>query len=389
MNKDSPASLFRNPRFESPAGCEALRPVTPPQWLQTGFLLTLLAAVALAIAVLASNMDEFVTASGVVRPAVFTLVFARTGGILQSVSVTDGMVVKKGEVLGRMDDWEVQKQIGKIKGDIEQAKPEVELAQATVRKIEAAPVPPEFLFSGLEVERQQEVRDIQQDYFPRLTALQRAGSASGTEVLNVRLQIIASEALLKRSQQANDLMRGGYGTAAKEEAAARERVIESWIKSLERNLAEAQEDLRRLEIVAPESGTILATARRYPGEKINAGDALFKVTQNSGVDLRLYATEDRVNLIAPGQPGQLVRFRANNNPDRLAPLARGRVIAVASDRDLEADPDAGQNQGVYRVTVAIENTPYQLAVGATVQAEIVIARRPFWQLLFMKSANAK
>ncbi len=38
-----------------------------------------------------------------------------------------------------------------------------------------------------------------------------------------------------------------------------------------------------------------------------------------------------MNLI---QPGQLVRFRANNNPDRLAPLAIARVTEVAATATL-------------------------------------------------------
>jgi multidrug resistance efflux pump len=356
----------------------------PPNWLRSGLLATCALAGIVTLGVLTSPMDEFVTAPGVVRPSDFTLVFSRVGGILSDVNVTDGMWVEEKAVLARFDDWEIQKQIAQITGEIEQAQAELDIARASVRKIEAAPVPPEFLFSGLEMESQKEVQDIQKDYYKRLQNLQKTGAASGTELLSIRLQMIASESLLKRSQQANELFTGGYGDAAKDESTARERMIESRLKSLQRSLADANEDLRRLEVVAPESGTILATARRYPGEKVNAGDALFKVTKNSESELRLYASQDRVNLIAPGQ---LVRFRSNNNPDRLAPLATGRVTAVASDRDLEADPDAGGTASAYRVSVAIEKAPYELAVGATVEAEIIIARRPFWRLLLMKSTD--
>lgn len=383
MNDGIPDRPDRNPRFESMGALNLLRPVSPPRWLQTAFLVTLLASVVLTTVVLLSSMDEFVTAPGVVKPSEFSLVFSRTGGILESVSVIDGVTVKQGDVLAKLDAWEIRKEISRIEGDIEQAKAELEFAQATVRKIDLAPVPPEFLFSGLEVQREQDVQNLQKDYYGRLEGLKKNGSVSGAELLNVQLQIITSEALLKRSKQANDLLKGGYGSAAKAEAAAHELMIVSRLKTLERNMNEAKEDMSRLEITAPESGIILSTARRYPGEKINPGDALFKINRNQDMDLCLYATEDRVNLIVPGQ---LVRFRANNNPDRLAPLATGHVVSVASDRDLEVDPEAGINTGTYRVTVAIENAPYKLAVGATVQAEIVIARRPFWQLLFMKSS---
>lgn len=141
-------------------------------------------------------------------------------------------------------------------------------------------------------------------------------------------------------------------------------------------------EFKRLDIISPENGVLLATARRFPGEKIEAGSALFKVTDAARPELRLYASEDRINLI---KVGQLVRFRANNNPDRLAPLAIGRVTEVARDRDMNAVGNTTeQSTASYRVKVAIEREPYPLAVGATVEAEIVLERRPFWRLLFMK-----
>jgi len=382
MNNPSPdrnLSPLCDEEFRKPVN--VLRPALPPRWMHWGLAVSLAAAVLVTLAVLLSDMDEYVVAPGVVRPAEFTLVFSGAGGILNSVFVTDGMPVKKGDVLARFDPWELKKQITKIEGDIAQAKAELDLSAASSRKIEAAPVPPEFLFSALEVERQQEVQDLQKDYLQKLQDLQKTGAASGTELLNIRLQLIATDSLLKRSQRANELFTGDYGTSAKAEGSARRRMIESRLATLQASLEQADEDMRRLEVVAPETGTILATARRFPGEKITPGTALFKVIQNNAIELRLYATEDRVNLITPGQA---VRFRANNNPDRLARLAFGRVTSVAGDRDLETDPDAAGTQSTYRVTVAVENAPYELAFGATVQAEIVIARRPFWRLLLVK-----
>lgn len=227
-------------------------------------------------------------------------------------------------------------------------------------------------------------RLVQQTYLKRLNDLQKTGAASGTEVLNVRLQLIASEAMLKRSLQANELFTGSYGKASLEEASGKEKIAEARIRSLESDLRQARGDLERLDIVAPESGVILSTARRFPGEKVLAGTPLFKLTSNTGTELRLYATEDRVNRI---RPGQLVRFRANNNPDRLAPLATGRVSEVALDRDLDSGQEEKAANSSYRIKVAVEKTPYPIAVGATVLAEIVIDRRPFWRLLFFKATS--
>lgn len=360
----------------------SLRRVIPPGWMRKGLIAILILTLFCAGGVLLSPMDEFVIAPGEVRPADFLFIFSRSDGILESVLVDDGEAVVSAQVLARLDPWEHTKLLKEIEGQIEQAKAELSLHEAAERKIIAAPVPPEFLFSALEVERQQEVQEIQQDYLRRLKKLETSGAAAGTELLSVRLQLIASEALLKRSQQANELFTGSYGAAAREEAQSRKAVAAASLRTLESRLAAAKTDLHRLEITAPQAGTILSTASRFPGEKVAAGAALFKISSTTSTELRLYATEDRVNLI---QPGQLVRFRSNNNPDRLAPLATGRVIEVALDRELEPQHESRNSRSPYRIKVAVENAPYPLAVGATVQAEILIARKSFWRVLAMKS----
>lgn len=379
-SKEHPKALLCSEDFLCLAS--QLPTAAPPRWMKSGLIATGILMLICMTTVALSPMDEYVTAPGEVRPAEFTLVFSKSDGILESVEVTDRSHVSKNQLLARLDGWEKKKEIARIEGEVNQARAELNLARATIRKVTAAPVPPEFLFSAVEMERQKEIQGIQQAYLKRLEDLQKTGAASTTELLNVRLQIIASESLLKRSQQAHDLFTGDYGAASKEEANKRQNVIEARLKSLEKELTLAHEELNRLDVVTPKSGIILATARRFPGEKVLAGEALFKITETSGTELRLYATEDRVNLI---QTGQLVRFRANNNADRLAPLAVGRVTEVALDRDLESKQNDKVPQAPYRITVAVEKVSYPLAVGATVEAEIVIARRPFWRLLFLKT----
>jgi len=368
--------------FKTPPS--GLRRVIPPGWMTSGLVVVIVASLLCTAWVLLSPMDEYINAPGEVRPSDFSYVYSRSEGILDSVLVVDGEHVEQKQVLARLDPWEISKTIEHIQGQIKEAQSEMDLAESTARKIIAAPVPPEFLFSPLEVESQKEVSDIQQNYLKRLNDLQKSGAASVTEVLNVRLQLIASETLLKRSQQASELFNGSYGDAAREEAKNKQKVASARLDSLKRSLASAYEDLKRLEIVASESGMILATASRFPGEKVRLGEPLFKITSTSSTELRLSATEDRVNRI---QPGQTVRFRANNNPDRLAPLATGRVTEVALDRALDPTEDKSAIPSPYRIRVAVEKIPYPLAIGAIVQAEIIIDRRPFWRLLFLKASK--
>ena len=373
--------VFRQPVQKMPQ-------VIAPRWMRLSMIWSVALTVLIGVLTLLSPMDEYVVAPGEVRPADYAFVFSRSAGILESIEVLDNQPVKRGQVLARLDGWEIRKQLAQVDGEIAQAEAELAMAKAAARKVSAAPVPAEFLFSGVEVERQTEIQGLQQDYLRRLNELQKTGAASVAETLNLRLQLIASESLLKRSQQANDLFKGDYGAASLAEAQERQHMIEARLRTLYTRRELAAQDLKRLDIVAPEDGVMLSVARRFPGEKIEAGAKLFKITDGDHSELSLFASEDRVNLI---KPGQLVRFRANNNPDRLAPLAVGRVIAVARDRDLESSNTASgtaPSNGTYRVKVAVEKEPYPLAVGATVEAESVLERKPFWRLLFVNPGHS-
>jgi HlyD family secretion protein len=364
---------------------EELPPVTAPRWMARGMWFSVIGVALFTVIILISPMEEMVTAGGMVRAGDYTLVFSKEQGLLESIEVRDGETVVPGQVLARLESWDVERALGRLDAAMSEAEIELELARSTARKIAAVPAPSEFLFSGVEVERQREIQSLQQDYLRRLEDLEKSGAASGVELLNLRLQLIATEAMLKRSEQAQELLEGEFGQATADEAVERVRLLEARLAALKKEQTFLQSELERLIVRAPREGTILAISRVFVGERIDSGAALFKISHGAQTEVRLYASEDRIDRI---QPGQTVRFRANNNPDRLAPMATGRVVEVAQDLELSPDdPDVNQSgrRQSYRVKVEVENEPYPLAVGVTVQAEIILGRRPFWQLILHRS----
>ncbi len=138
----------------------------------------------------------------------------------------DGEKVLKGQVLARLDGWEIRKQIREIEADIAQTEASSPCPRPPSAKSQPPPSPPSFLQRGRDGAAKGNP-GTQQDYLHRLNELQKTGAASGTELLNIRLQLIASESMLKRSQQAYDLFKGDYGAASQTEAAEKVRVTEA------------------------------------------------------------------------------------------------------------------------------------------------------------------
>ncbi len=123
-------------------------------------------------------------------------------------------------------------------------------------------------------------------------------------------------------------------------------------------------------ISSPVSGRVVGLTAWEVGGEVSEGQVIAKILEDERYVVLLTASEDRLHLI---QPGARVRFSAKNNPDRLAPFGVARVREVALDRD---------NGGGYQIVADVEQIPYPLVYGAGVQAEILVGRRAFWQMLF-------
>jgi multidrug resistance efflux pump len=139
--------------------------------------------------------------------------------------------------------------------------------------------------------------------------------------------------------------------------------------------------LRLHEIRSPESGRVSSKTRLSRGERVFFGAPMVKLVRSEERELQLYTTEDRIDRI---QVGQVVRFRAKSNPDRLAPPGLGRVVSLARDKDLEVNESSLKKEPTYTVTASVEFSGYELPLGSRVEAEIILGKRYFWKILLLK-----
>lgn len=356
---------------------EELAPSRAPCWLRTGLAISIGFFVALLAATLLGPMDESVTAGGEVRPADYTLVLSPAEGRFAEVFVREGDTVTAGQPVARLDPWEADKRVAVAAQELAEARAALALAAATRRKVEAVPVPPEFFFSPVEKDRQQEILDVRQETKRRLEELNKVGGVSRLDLLNQRLDLIAAESLLRRNEQAQTLLEGPYGEASIEEARHREAVAAARVQALETTHRLALADRARLDLVAPAAGQVSAITRRFPGEPVSEGAPLLKIIRGPGQELRLFASEDRLPAI---RPGQLVRFQARRNADKLARPAIAHVEQVALEPDLPESLSTDEPR-TYRIVARIAFSPYPLPNGAAVDAEIVLRKRSFWEVL--------
>ena len=258
------------------------------------------------------------------------------------------------------------------------ARVDLERAEAAARKTAAVPVPGEFLFSAREAEKQRELLALQREHLSRTEKLAEGGSASLVDLMNLRMQLLVSEARLARDERAAALAAGDYGQSAVAEARAVRDLAAAKLAALETRRAGLLATRARFEIRAPRSGVVSATATLYPSLSVGAGQPLLKIADTGKTVLRLRASEDR---IAELRIGQRVRFRTHSNPDRLAPYATARVAKITPERELTATDVAGD----YFVEADHLSAPYPLPAGARVDAEVVLRSRSFFSRWFIRS----
>ena len=353
-----------------------------PRWMVWSWIVTAIATVVVLAGTLLGPMDEFVLATGIVRPAEYALVFPQVDGSVAEVVAQPGMTVTKGQLLARLDTTELERGRATVEADLAQAVADQAIAVAQLSAIREAPLSPDLLFQARSVERQRQVVAMRHTLLERMEGLGQTNNVSLLELTRERMSTQAAELELERAQQAAVLLGGDYAKAQIAAAEARVQAAADRILGLQRRRALIEGEVKRREIYAPADGLVVSRAVRFAGEKVELGTALFKLAYGKATELRLYASEDRVNRI---KHGMLVRFRTRSDPDRLTKMSVGRVQDVALDRALEKDEGRAQAAGAsYAIDVSVEQASTELPLGAAVDAEIVLGQRPFWHLLLLK-----
>lgn len=366
--------------FHTPS--DSLPRSTAPRWMTWTWITSVGLTFAILGGTLLGPMDEFVLTTGIVRPADYALVLPQESGLVAEVGATPGMHVKTGQVLVRLDTLDLERERASLNADITTAEADLAVSIAQSMAVREAPLPPELLFRARSTQRQQQVVGMRHDLLARMEGLGQTNNVSLLELTRERMNTLSAELDLDRCRQAQSLLDGDYAKAQIAVGMARDRLAQARLDGLHQRLIILDQQLARRTIRAPADGLVVSRAVRFPGEKVEQGTALFKLAFGSAAQVRLYASEDRVNRI---KPGMLVRFRTRSDPDRLHPMSLGRVSEVALDRALtKEDGEVTAHRGSYVIDVA---TDAEIPLGSEVDAEIVLGERPFWHLLLLRDAT--
>ena len=289
------------------------------------------------------TLVDYVRGSGTVSPKLERSVVAGAEGVVTEWLVAEGDEVEAGATLGTMSS----KDLGQ---DLADAQKEVQAAQLAIEKLRLEQGTQNRALT-LELERAQ--TDLNQAT-AELTTTQKlfgAGAASQNELDTATLEVTQSqEDVTSKSLALTDAATAD--TLALQEA-------QLGLERSQSKLAAVQEQETALTLTAPVTGRVMKLSVAV-GESVQAGSLLASVASSEDVRVVVKIPESQANRVGVGQVAQ---------------LSVGNTDYPASVVGVSPNAESAQNGPQVAVTLAFDEVPAALRIGASATAEIEVGRK--------------
>ena len=271
----------------------------------------------------------------------------RVPGRIAFMPVEEGVKVKEGDLLARLDTQPLTDQLNAAEAQVAAAKAELDKRRHGNRAQEIAQA------EALVAQRRATLAQAKADD-ERRTELVKSGAVSQAVFVSSRAEYLAAEAQLHAAEQALSLERAG---SRAEDIASAEAQFAAAVAQRDK----AHTDLVDATIYAPSAGTILTRANE-PGAIAATGETVFVLTIDRPMRVRAYVSEENLGRVAPGMK-VLVTTDGNSK------IYHGTVGFISSEA--EFTPKTVQTQDlrtqlVYRLRVIVTDPDDLLRQGQPV-----------------------
>jgi HlyD family secretion protein len=283
-----------------------------------------------------------------------SLVSFKVTGRIIALPVEEGMPLKSGDLLARLDNDDYRQQVAEDESAIRVRDRQLALGLAGSRTqdIEAAKL--------AVLDAQADLEQKKKDY-ARYQALYEKDEIPGQTRDLAATNVIRAQATYDRAQQIyNELVEG----TRKEELA----VEHSNVHQADQNLRMSRIRLAYTVLRAPFNGVVLVRQAEL-GEVVSPGTPIVTLADLDHLWVRVYVPETDLGKV---HWGQAVDVRTDTYPDR---IYQGRISFIASEA--EFTPKSVQTEKervtlVYRVKVDVENPSRELKPGMPADAYIKV-----------------
>ena len=251
-----------------------------------------LASMTLVMVACGNNEKEF-DATGTFEATEVTI-SAKSTGELKLFNVTEGEEVENGNVVGRIDAYQLQ---------LKKEQLETSRGQLSANKRQLSSSRKATDSRQLDLDKQvssirQQIANAQRER-QRFAELVRDGAVPRKQLDDIDYQI---KVLEKQLDATNDQIRSNNASLAEQSAGIDAQIdgIDAQAASLESQIRQIDDQIANTEIMAPFTGTVLEKYVEL-GEFVTTGKPLFKLADTQNMFLRAYVTSSQLKNIKVGQ----------------------------------------------------------------------------------------
>jgi putative peptide zinc metalloprotease protein len=345
------------------------------------------AAAALAVVLLAS-MELRIGGAFTVLPEENADVRAQVEGIVEHIAVTEGDVVRAGDVIAQLSNHALVAELRRTEATIRET-------GALLRKLEAGPTEQEIAVVQAAIAKVQDRLGYARSNATRLRHLLETGAATRQEFEAAQELATTAENDLVEAQGRLDMLLGRSRPEDIEASRAR-------LASLEGQQRFLAGEVRELTVVSPVSGIVATPARQLKEmerQLVGRGVLIAKVYDFTTVMAQIVVSEKEIADVQVGQP-VVLRVRAHPNE-----VFHGTVTAISTAAD--GIPTAGAQAALgvggpggptaagggipgrtFIVTTRIDNRALRLKPGMTGHAKVMGGQRRIASLITRRLARS-
>ncbi len=326
------------------------------------------------------HIDEKYYARGVVRPAQEHSLYSPESGFVQDCLVNEGDAVKKGDSLFLLDSWDLEEQQVALDCERKELEAQLVLQEKAVARVSETVVPQWLRFAPITILRADKAVEHRRTVLASYKKLVEDGIISELEFEKAKLELTQAESDLEVNQEKQDILDQGFVDKAIAEAKAEADVLRSRIDAISAKQEFLQKEFARREIRAPEDGTVSLVLVGDPGEPVNKGQEMLRLSGSDEMSLDLFGGERNIHLV---HQDQKVQFETEAFSSLMEGYCYATVLRVSTDSELTATHllNPSISQATYYIQARVDKTPVPLKLGTTVKAEITLRRVPVFKVL--------
>jgi HlyD family secretion protein len=289
-------------------------------------------------------------------------VASQVAGRVETIAVREGDVVKKDQLLAKLDARERVAALGQAQANLDQAREALKETEANLRA-----TVPTVTGAGADIAQAQATFDEAQDGYKRTKKLVESGAEADATLTAARARMLEAQARLESLTATRTATAGRVTAASAAVANARAAVgtAEAALEVANVQLAEAQ-------VLCPFDGVVVQR-NLEPGEWAAPGTPVVSVEDRSQLWVRLDIEETKLEGLRLEQPADV---RVLAEPGK---VYAGRVTQIGAQGDFAVNRDVKRGRPDIRtflVRVGIDDTARSLRPGMTAEVTLRLPAGP-------------